>query len=283
MTKNTEKTLKTKPILINFHMHSTGSDGRMKPEEVVKEAIAAGIDFMCFTDHNHRIPWGEPFFSKSYVKDVREMQKKYKDQIDISFGIEIDWVEGSETLIKKQASEFEFDYVMGSTHLLKDSNNVNFGVNFDKEIFFRQIKEKGINTLIKEYYSQSRLLANSKIFDSMAHFDLIKTFNKNHILFNEEDAFYREEVLKTLDEIKKADMALEINTGGLIYDCKSMYPSLWILKEARKRKIPLTIGADTHWAERIDAGLKEAYNLAKEAGYSEIVRFKARKRISIPI
>jgi histidinol phosphatase-like PHP family hydrolase len=41
----------TEPIKINFHMHSTGSDGKMKPEEVVQEAIAAGIKYMCFTDH----------------------------------------------------------------------------------------------------------------------------------------------------------------------------------------------------------------------------------------
>lgn len=55
------------------------------------------------------------------------------------------------------------------------------------------------------------------------------------------------------------------------------------MRGAKKRNIPITIGSDAHRTCQVGENLDKAYEIAKQAGYTEIVRFKARKRISMPL
>ena len=38
--------------MIDLHLHTTASDGRSSPEELVREAAAAGITVLAATDHD---------------------------------------------------------------------------------------------------------------------------------------------------------------------------------------------------------------------------------------
>jgi predicted metal-dependent phosphoesterase TrpH len=40
------------PRKYNFHMHTTRSDGRLKPEELIEQAIAIGLKGLAITDHH---------------------------------------------------------------------------------------------------------------------------------------------------------------------------------------------------------------------------------------
>jgi histidinol-phosphatase (PHP family) len=273
-------------------MHSTGSDGNLTPQEVVKEAIEQGIHFMCFTDHYRRPSeldscWDtSKFHPKEYVKDIRSLQKKYKDKIDISFGAEFDWLPNDIDWLKNELSKEDYDFAIGSVHLFfKGKQVIPFMFsNGEGEQWVLAAKEFGGNKeMVKEYYKEMRAMIKSKIFDSVGHFDVIKIHNKDSMLFSENEDWYKKEVLMTLDVLKDSKMAMEINTSGLSRDVAMQYPSLWILKEAKKRNIPITIGSDAHSRERVGKDLDFAYNFAREAGYTSIVRFKARKMISVEI
>ncbi len=274
-------------IMINFHIHSTGSDGKLTPEKAVKEAIKAGIKYLCFTDHYKRAnkdPWASGFFTKKYIQTIKNLQIKYQDKIDISFGAEIDWFEKSEKWITEEIAKHNFDYVLGSVHLLKSKKGDYFGVNFDEDRFQKEITEfGGIKNLLNEYFRKLKLMINSGIFDSVAHLDVIKTLNGKSKYFSQKSKQYKNQIFEVLEAIKKNKMCIEINTSGWGYSCKEQFPSLWILKKARKMNIPLTIGTDCHFSDRISYNLDKAYKVAKQAGYREIVRFKARKMIKIPI
>jgi len=279
-------------IKINFHLHSTGSDGKMSPEEVVKEAISAGIKYICFTDH-YLVPetlssleYYKGFFSEPYKKEVRRLQAENKKRIDISFGAEFDWFEGHESWIKAESAKDEYDYLIGSVHFVPVNGqmyHLNFGRNGKEQFIDTVNKFKGIKNLIKEYYRQTRLMIKARLFDSVGHLDTIKMYNSKGDLFSETEDWYQDEVRQTLDALVESDMALEINIRGLFAATEVQYPSLWILKEARKRNIPITMGTDSHRAGEVGQALDQAYNLAREAGYKEIVRFKARKMIPISI
>lgn len=45
--------------MIDLHMHTTASDGRSTPEQLVKEILARGITTMAVTDHDTTAAWGE--------------------------------------------------------------------------------------------------------------------------------------------------------------------------------------------------------------------------------
>jgi histidinol-phosphatase (PHP family) len=282
-----------KKQLINFHIHSTGSDGRLIPEEVVRAAIENKLDYICFTDHYIQPTGVDPawdthhFFSKEYVEEIARLKEKYKDKIDISFGAEFDWLEGHKDWTKKELKKYNFDYVMGSLHnIFYQGEYVGFECGKEGKPLFIQESKKfgGIQEFVSSYYQQVRNMINSKLFDCVGHFDIIKMYNADFSLFSEKSDWYRKEVIETLDMVAKSKMALEINVSGFRKTTGIQYPSLWILKEANKRKIPLTFGTDAHHnSEQLIQYLDKAHELAKQAGYDKIVRFKARKMIRMKI
>jgi len=294
---------------INFHIHSTGSDGKLTPEEVVKEAIRAGIQYMCFTDHcsfplkfketrgphhptylkgiTHLQERRKNFHNRGYVNEIKNIQKEYGDEIDLSFGIELDWLEYDLGWMKSEIKKQDYDYILGSVHSVP-SQGMYWPIIMKEEAREKFIEIANewfgcVKNLVKAYYRQIRNLTNSGLFDSIAHFDLIKMYNADSSLFSEDSDWYKQEIAETLDVIKKRGIAIEINVHGLIKVTNAQYPSLWILKESRKRNIPITIGTDAHRSGEVSLDLDKAYDLARKAGYSEIVRFKARKMIPIKI
>jgi histidinol-phosphatase (PHP family) len=275
--------------LINFHMHSTGSDGQLKPEEVVKEAIAKGLHYICFTDHFYRPSelnkcWDTSrFHSQDYVAEIRRLQKAYADKIDISFGAEFDWLPNHVDWIKNEVKKQKYDYVMGSVHFIfKGKKDSHFLFSRGEVLKWKKVAEDfgGIKEFVTAYYQHMRAMIESEIFDSIGHFDVIKIHNKPEF-FSEKEEWYKKEVIQILDLLKKSKMAIEINTSGITRDVEAYYPSLWILKEAKKRNIPITIGTDAHNREQISKELLNAYEFARQAGYKEIVRFKDRKMIKV--
>ena len=277
--------------LINHHIHSTGSDGSEDPEEIIILAIKNGFNYICFADHYFRPnndPWGKDYFSQEHINKIKNLQEKYKDKIEIGFGVEIDWMEGFSDWARKELENNSFDFILGSVHLVKNNEGKFFAVNAGEEVLKKEIGKLGEENYIKRYFKQIRSLAKSNLVDCIAHIDLIKAYNKDKILFDGDCELYRLEVLQTLDTIKENNMCMEINTSGLLYPCKEVFPSKWILEEAKKRDIPLTIGTDHHGMAHgakiypsLDLGLDEIVKLLKEIGYKHIVKFKNRKRISV--
>lgn len=273
---------------VNFHLHSTGSDGKLEPEEVIKQSIKAGLKFICFTDH-HIFPkvlskkyhgWGACHHKEAYYKDVLRLKKKYADKIWIGYGVEMDWFDNYQSFTKKQIKTRPFDFVLGSIHVLElpggESIYVNAKMNVDD-----LIKKYGIKKLVNAYYGSLRNLINSGLFDSVAHFDLIKIKNADEVLFSEKADWYVKDVLNTLDVLQNSGICLELNTGAKRMILKDNYPSDWVLKEAFKRKIPITIGSDGH--RSVNEYLEEGYKLAKKVGYKSVMIFKNRKRREFPI
>jgi histidinol-phosphatase (PHP family) len=272
---------------VNYHMHSTGSDGTLSPEKVVEEAIACGITHMCFTDHyktpNNFDIESQDAYQDSDYEEILKVQKKYGSKLDISVGVEFDWVEGYSSWYANEISKRKYDYVIGSVH----------GLLVEKDKFLHIWKEEKLKILInkfggekkfvKEFYGQVRELIKSGLFDGVGHFDLIKIKNNDNRLFSEEDKWYREEILKTLDLLKKTKMCLEINTKGLLLMGEGkQYPSEWILVEANKRGIPLTVGTDFH-RPGDNLHIDKAHELAMRVGYKTLLIFKDRKPMEVKI
>jgi len=279
----------------DFHIHSTGSDGKLSPKEVVKTAISLKLPYICFTDHYPFPPGFESrfkdaerwshFHNKKYYQKVLKLKQECKESLEVYFGAEFNWLEKYKDWTAQEVKKRQYDYALIAIHMLPKGDNPN-PLNWTEEIFQQVIKDhSGTKNLVKEYYKQVRLAVQSDLFDCIAHFDLVKSWNKDSKYFDEDEEWYKEEVLKTLDVVEKHNIGIEINTSnyGPYYPVLEQCPSFWILKEAKKRNIPITIGSDAHKKEEIGAGLKRAANLAKQAGYDYIVKFKNRESVKVKI
>jgi len=285
--------------LINHHIHTIGSDGKLTPEEVVKLAIENKLSFICFTDHYTLPPEirekKKGFASDEYLRD-KFNDKKYLDQVkrvkgryngsngklDVSWGVEFDWYEKHKDWIREQIRKHEFDCTLVAMHLLSGEDNP-YPMNWSDDLFKKAIRfYGGIENVVREYYDQVVKAVETGMFDIIAHFDLVKTYNKDSKYFDEKSEWYQEIVRETLDKIVGTGTVIEINTSGLRYPCNNFFPSTWILEEIKKREIPITIGSDFHEVKFM-RGLDDAVKLAREVGFDYIVKFKNKEMIKVHI
>ena len=245
---------------VNYHTHTTGSDGMLKPEDLIKVAIKKGFDVLGITDHYH-FPKGfrdleNESYSDEHYKELKRLKEKYKGKIKVLVNVEFDWLEDYKKWVMKEAIRRKYDYRFISVHFLK-VEKAYLPLDYSEEVFQKMIKDKGgIKKLVQDYYSTFRDAINTGCFDVVGHLDMIKIWNKNKKYFSGKEDWYKEEIQKTLRLIKKKNMKIDLNTAGLRKPCAEQYPSLDILKEAKKMKISFLVGTDAHKQEELEAGLE---------------------------
>ena len=72
-------------MITNLHTHTTFSDGKNTPEEIVLTALEQGFCSIGFSDHaytSYDISYCMND-EKGYIKEVRRLQEKYKKEIEI--------------------------------------------------------------------------------------------------------------------------------------------------------------------------------------------------------
>ena len=259
-------------MVVDLHNHTTlCNHAKGSMQEYIKEAISQNVDIYGFSDHapmefdkKYRMSFDD---MKLYQDRVLELKDRYKDEIDIRLGYEVDYLKG---YMDKRVLGANVDYLIGSVHFID-------GWGFDNPEFIGKYDEMDIDEIWQKYFDTIEEMAKSQLFDIVGHLDLIKVFK----FMPTKDI--KEIASNALDAIAKANMAIEINSAGLRKPIKEAYPSLDLLKMAKAREIPITFGSDAHSPEQVGYGRDEAYNLAKEAGYSRAVVFKDRKREEIII
>lgn len=281
--------------LFDYHVQ-TVDHGDNKPiliKETIESAINYGLDAICLTDH---YPLPDGFADATHDDRIKfpdryymqtKMRKSYINKIKLFFGAEIDWLPEYEDWIIDEIKKYPFDYIIGSVHFLgkiKDEAGIrNFCHDYSKEEFFKGLKYYGCAIkIVEKYFSEIRNMIKSDLFDCVGHLDLIKKFNDGGI-FSDKDDWYRNEVSRTLDLLKQTRVILELNTAGLDNLCNEQYPSNWILKEAKKRNIQVTLGSDAHEPNEVGRNFDRALETLRTVGYKSLVRFEKRKKIEVKI
>jgi len=260
-----------KKMRIDLHNHTylcNHAEGEM--EEYLLKAIELGIDVFGYSEHapmknfedGYRLVLDKQDF---YQNTVLELKEKYKKQIDVVLGYEVDYIEGD--YILDGIVNAPVDYLIGSVHYLDKWG-------FDNPEFIGEYEKRDIDMIWEEYFKAMQNMARSGYFDIVGHFDLMKVFN----FLPKKDM--KELCFEALKEIKKADMVIELNSSGLRKEVKEQYPSQEILQLAYQLKIPITFGSDAHKVEQIGMFYDEVSFLAKQIGYKECVYFKKREKIS---
>ena len=256
---------------LDYHMHSTFSDGRRSLGEYVAEAERKRIDEIGFSDHIclKKRDWSMNHADlPKYVADINALKSRHR--VSIKTGLEVDFVPyGMEDLMRVM-KPWSFDYLIGSVHHIG-----NWLIDSEREI--EEWKKRDADEAHRQYFSLVQDMANSRLFDIVGHLDLTKKFNhrpKNDI---------SNLLLETVQAIGRSGMCIEINTSGLRKPCREIYPSEKLLKMCFDKGIPITLGSDAHTPEDVGAGFDKAIEAVKQVGYVEITRFTQRKREPVEI
>lgn len=257
--------------MVDYHMHSVLSDGKNSYEEMVLSAISKGLDEIGFTDHVCLKPvdWAIRVEDIPVMtRQILDLKAEYKNEIQIRYGIEVDYFPGREDELRDLIDSIPVDYVIGSVHFIGDWN-----FDTDQSLYGKWSNDK----LYEKYFTLIKQAAQSGLFDIIGHIDIIKKF-RVYPESNQDKLFD-----DTLKIIKDHNLVVELNTGGMDRPCAEFTPSPHLLQMCYQHHIPVTLSSDAHRAEQIARHYESAVALLSHIGYTEIVGFNKRTRRIIRI
>ncbi|HOX13691.1 MAG TPA: histidinol-phosphatase HisJ family protein [Spirochaetia bacterium] len=266
-------------MLATYHAHTTYCDGRDTPDAMADAAFAAGYRVLGFSAHAP-VPVPSPGNLSPdrvapYAAAVRAAAARYKGRMEILTGLEIEWVPGLGIPPEDGYAAVPIDYRIGSLHFARLSGDSFFSVDGPAESFREGVRAGygGDGTLLyRDYYRELGGLVRTGGFQILGHLDIVKMHNKDGRWFDEGSREYLSAAFEVAEALTGTRIAVEVNTGGPARGKTSEpYPSLPILRELRRRGIPIVIGADAHTAAHLDPHWRRiGLDLAREAGYREL-------------
>ncbi len=254
----------------DFHTHSTFCDGKSTLEEMALEAIDKGFSAIGFSGHSFThfdleccIPSDK---EQEYFAQCRLLQDKYKDKIDILCGIERD--------IYADNTYPNADYVIGSVHYLKVGEDDFLAVDMDKET-----QVKGVNkyfggdylSFCESYFETLSKLPAAHKTDIIGHFDLVKIYNADGKLFDENCQRYKKAAFKAVDALLEYDVLFEINTGAIFRGRRTdPYPSEFILEYIASKGGKVILNGDSHETKALGFNFEKSIELAQKCGFNSI-------------
>lgn len=290
-------------ITSDIHMHSSfSSDSESPMESMIQGAAARGLKTICFTEHlDYEYPSadGTVLFEvdmAAYEKKLFELKNKYKNDIEVLFGIEFGLLPHLADRYAAVADAHDFDFIIGSSHLIpapwykKDLEYIREHGSAPKDMIHGDPYEtefwegRTVEDICDKYFQTIvNNIAAYQNFDTYAHIDYLIRYapGKNKGYTYEKHAAVLDKALNTIIE---HDLALEVNTAGYKYGLGQPNPQADILKrylELGGEKI--TIGADAHKPEHIAYDFKKAEELLKTLGFKYYTVFKKRQPVMLPL
>lgn len=259
-------------IFSNYHTHCSFCDGTNAPEDYIDHAVKCGWRDLGFSSHAP-LPYPTTLMAKenlnNYFTHLCYAKKFYAKKINILFGLEIDYIPG---VMKMSSPQYDFcDYKIGSVHYLDFlANQQPYPIDRSKEVFCQGLLEVFQGDLTKacqRYYGLVRQMVREEQPDIVGHLDKIKRHIDNYLAV-EEEAWYQEEIIKTLATIRDSKSIIEVNTRGLhnkVVPC--LYPSRWILELIKKFNIPIVINSDAHSPAELSQSFDEVEAIVATLGF----------------
>jgi histidinol-phosphatase (PHP family) len=274
------------PRKMDYHLHTAVTiDGNMHEFEACERALALDIQEIAFTNHvmlnqaNYLI---SPASFIRHWENIQECQKQYP-QLQIRLGIEMDYYPDRENDIAGKIEYYEgligrpFDFILGSIHDIRGG----FFSNRTAAIPF--FKDREIVSTYHEYFELAARAVRSRIFNIMAHPDLIKKYT---YLLTPLVPFesYKDAVESFIAELVTCEVGIEINTKGLQLPVHEPYPSdelleLYFTKSRASGKDPIiTMGSDAHKVMNVGFGIPEIIESLKKCHVYQITSFERKNR-----
>lgn len=261
------------PLLFDSHMHTPlckHAEGH--PIEYMEQGLAMGLAGVIFTCHS---PMPNGFSSRvrmapeqfdDYLALVQSAADAAPEGFTVRLGMESDFFPGMEPWLAELHQRADFHYILGSVH-------------WHISEYLDQFWRGDDRAFIHQYFEHLAESAETGLFDSLAHPDLIKNASPSTWKFVEVESI----IARALDRIAATGVAMEINTSGLQKSFAEFNPGPEMLAMMAQRNIPLVLGSDSHTPLRVAENFLLAMEMAAAAGYDKVSVFEHRQRQDIPI
>lgn len=248
-------------IIRDGHIHTPFCPHGSKDsfESYIEAAIKLGRREMTFTEH---FPLPKGILTKEmtrecalleeevpkYMEAVGEMQEKYKDQIKINKGFEVDYIEGYEEVIKESLNKYgvEIEDAILSVHFVKCKGDYLAvdGLEDMEELTNRlgsieAVYDLYFNTILKSIEADLGQYKPKRL----GHPSLIRTFNKKYPVEYDDKGLFEKIVSKMLE----GGYEVDFNVSGLRKEyCGETYPSGKLLELIQMNHVKYVEGSDSH-------------------------------------
>ncbi|MCK5856719.1 MAG: histidinol-phosphatase [Bacteroidales bacterium] len=257
-----------------LHTHNIFCDGKEDINSLINNAVSQGITQIGISSHaplKIKNKWSMELEQiDNYVIEIAQAKIKYHNKIEIFTALEIDYIKDKTYSFDFFRNKMSLDYTIGSIHLVSHP--------ISKELWFidgdknnsvdnmNRIFDNNVRYAIENYFAQTREMIRSQKPDIIGHMDKV-IMNIGH-LFDPNSLWYRDEITKTLLEIKKHKVIVEANTRGL-YKGKwnDTFPSKTILRQCLNMEIPITLSSDAHHSSELLLSYDKVRQELKEMGF----------------
>ena len=252
----------------NLHIHSTYSDGKHTPRELIEEAIVRGFDSIGFSEHSYM------YFSQSvnqlfisemepYKQEIRSLREEYRGRIEVFCGLEFEQ--------HSRVPLDGFDYLIGSLHYMDFGDKI---LGFDRKLdevqaYVRNNFGGDGMAFAEKYFEILTHLPEKGNFDILGHFDVLTKHNEEAGFVDPNDPKYIRMGVEAIHSLKGKIPLFEVNTGAIARGYRtSPYPQMEFIKEFRKCGFGAVISSDCHNKDFLDCCFEESRLLLQEAGFT---------------
>jgi histidinol-phosphatase (PHP family) len=203
-----------------------------------------------------------------YVAAVQAAQRKHNAALSIVLGTELEYVRGAEAWTRDQLKPWPFQYFVGSVHFVRYEGE-DICIDCNRARTLEALRRAGSpERLYLDYYDHVSELLDWRIAHVIGHLDLIKIFLEP--AEQVDTPAIRAKVRGVLETMRDRGVAMDINARGLIKQCRAIYPTDWILADACRLGVLVTLGDDSHGPDEVGARLEHAVAALRRAGYTEM-------------
>ncbi|MED3662540.1 histidinol-phosphatase HisJ [Ureibacillus terrenus] len=229
-------------------------------EQYIEKAIQHRFTDITFTEHaplpgNFTDPTPEkdsgmkPELLSTYIETLEQLKRKYKNDINIHIGLEVDFIAGFEEETKNFLDQIgpRLDDAILSVHFLK-WNDEYVCIDYSETEFMKFAEKVGnVEAVYDLYYDTviQSIEADLGQFKPrrIGHPTLVHKFQHAHNILVEDEHRIKE----VLNKMKEFGFELDVNSAGLSKKyCREPYPPFPMIEYAKSIRLPLVFGSDAH-------------------------------------
>ncbi|OPZ79815.1 MAG: Histidinol-phosphatase [bacterium ADurb.Bin429] len=205
-----------------------------------------------------------------------DTQEAFAGRLEVRLGLEVDFRPVFLARMCDDLPRYAVDFVLGSVHSYRDRHLLN--ARAEKTVW----TPEELGALYADYFRNQRLLIETGLVDSLAHFDY--PYKLGLRLEGMADIpGYDEELTETLKLAIARGVAIEVNTKRAD-DGTPLAASAAILRRYRELGGErVTIGSDAHRAADLGGGLAVGTAALHAAGFGHLTIYRARVAESVPL